>query len=181
MTETQKLLLTFAVTVLGSGLGTTIIGALFKRRFDAQLERQKALLQRGSRIHERQIDALLAIYSRLERASYFLQRATSSVLLEGETRETLLQNLARELASASDEYSNKKLLIPPTLTIKLDEFFNRFLSGHIDLTYAMHPSTPGGGQRSGLWEQAKEIAYNGLPPLLRAIEAEARTVIHVSD
>ena len=120
MTETQKVLITFAVTLVGSGLGTTVIGALFKRRFDAQLERQKALLQRGSRIHERQIDALLTIHSKLERASFFLQRAASGGLLEGETSELLLQNMVRELASLSEEYSQKKLLVPETLTLKVD-------------------------------------------------------------
>jgi hypothetical protein len=48
MTETEKLFLTLAVTLVGSGLGTTIVSALFKRRFDAQ-QTHEALLQRNSK------------------------------------------------------------------------------------------------------------------------------------
>ena len=44
MTETTKFFITAVAALVGSGLGTTIIGALFKRRFDAQLETRKALL-----------------------------------------------------------------------------------------------------------------------------------------
>src|SRR6266852_341790 len=98
MTETVKFLLTLATTLVGSGLGTTIVGALFKRRFDAQLETHKALLQRGSRIHERQVDALLAIHSKLEQALFYLQRAASAFKLEGEVPDQeLLQRMARDL------------------------------------------------------------------------------------
>ena len=78
MTETEKLFLTLTVTFVGSGLGTTIVAALLKRRFDAQLETQKALLQRSSRIHERQVDALLVIHAKLEQALFYLQRAASA-------------------------------------------------------------------------------------------------------
>ena len=166
---------------MGSGLGTTIVGAWFKRRFDAQLERQKALLQRGSRIHERQIDALLTIHSKLERTSFFLQRAASGGLIEGETSEGLLQNMVRELASFSDEYSQKKLLIPHNLTLKLDEFLRNLSSARVDLTFAMHPMTQNGEPRAKLWEQAREIANKELPLLLHAIETEARAVIHVNE
>jgi hypothetical protein len=51
MTDNTKLLLDFGVTLIGSGVGTTIVGALFKRRFDTQLETHKALLERSGKIH----------------------------------------------------------------------------------------------------------------------------------
>ena len=62
MTGTETLLLTFAVTIVGSGLGTTIVAALFKKRFDTQLETHKALLLRSGRIHERQVDSGIAAF-----------------------------------------------------------------------------------------------------------------------
>src|SRR5260370_34708681 len=100
MTETEKLFLTLVVTLLGSGLGTTIVAALFKRRFDAQLETHKALLQRNSRIHERQVDALLAIHSKLETALFYLQRAASGSKFKGEASDQeLLQRMGSELAA----------------------------------------------------------------------------------
>jgi hypothetical protein len=50
MTPTEILLLTFVVTIVGSGLGTRVVGALFTRQFDTQLETQKALLERSGQI-----------------------------------------------------------------------------------------------------------------------------------
>ena len=111
MTEREKLFLTLVVTLLGSGVGTTLVGALFKRRFDAQLETQKALLQRSSRIHERQVDALLAIHAKLEQALFYLQRAASAGKFEGESDQELLRRMARDLGAASEVFSQNKLLI----------------------------------------------------------------------
>lgn len=80
------------------------MGALFKRRFDAQLETHKALLQRSSRIHERQVETLLAIHCKLEQALFYLQRAASSFKLEGEApSQELLQRMARDFGAASKE------------------------------------------------------------------------------
>ncbi len=125
MTETQKLLLTFSVILLGSGWGTAIVEAVLKRRFDAQLERLKTILERGSRIHERQVDALLTIHSKLEAANFYFQRATSAIVFAGEVQEELLKKMICELASASAEYSQKKLLFSQTLMAKLDQFLAR--------------------------------------------------------
>jgi hypothetical protein len=65
-------LTTLLTTLIGSGAGTTLVGFVFKHRFDVQLERQKAFLQRNSKIHERQVDALLAIHSKLNDALFYL-------------------------------------------------------------------------------------------------------------
>ena len=179
MTETMKLLFTLAVTLVGSGLGTTIVGALFKRRFDAQLESHKAFLQRNSRIHERQIDALLPIHSKLEHALFYLQRATSGGKLKGEAEDAeLLKRMASDLGDASEVFSQNRLLIGPNLERKLDEFFGKTVSARITLNLAADPMISDGGQRAKLWGEAQEIAYKGLPSILEAIRAEARAVIH---
>ena len=126
MTGTETLLLTFAVTIVGSGLGTTIVAALFKKRFDTQLETHKALLLRSGRIHERQVDALLAIHSKLELALFSLQRVASAGKFSGEASDReLLQRMARDLGAASEEFSRNKLLLGETLRHRLDEFFQK--------------------------------------------------------
>jgi hypothetical protein len=38
MTETTKFIITAVAAIIGSGLGTAIVGAWFKNRFDAQLQ-----------------------------------------------------------------------------------------------------------------------------------------------
>jgi len=42
MADANGLLATLLATFIGSGAGTTLVGILFKHRFDVQLERQKA-------------------------------------------------------------------------------------------------------------------------------------------
>ena len=179
MTPTETLLATFAVTVIGSGLGTTIIGALFKRRFDSQLETHKALLQRSGKIHERQVDALLPIHSKLEEALFYLQRAASAGKLVGEVSDKeLLERMARSLGDASKEFSKNRLLISESLGQKLDDFFNKMLSGGISLNLALYPMTPSGEPRAKLWDEARKAAYTDLPLVLKAIKDEARAIIH---
>ncbi len=169
MTEELKLLLTLAVSFIGSGLGTTVVGAFFKRAFDAQLETHKALLQRSSRVHERQVRALLQIHSNLEHALFYLQRAASTGKLEGEAPDLeLLRRMAVDLGSASEDFSKNKLLMSGVLTRKLDEFFSKMFSAGVDLNYALNPLTPDGEFRADHWNKAKEIAYKELPSLLAA-------------
>jgi len=166
------------VTLLGSGIGTTVVGALFKRRFDAQLEIQKALLQRSSRIHERQVGALLAIHAKLEQALFYLQRAASAGKFEGESDQELLRRMARDLGCASKVFSHNKLLIGPELTRKLDEFFDDMFSAGMNLRWADHPMPQNAETRASLFDKARETAFKKLPSTLEAIRIEAKSVIH---
>lgn len=179
MTPTDTLLATLAVTIVGSGLGTTIVGALFKRRFDSQLETQKALLQRTGRIHERQVDALLTIHSKLEEALFYLQRAASAGKFAGEAPEKeLLERMARSLGAASEEFSKSRLLLSESLAQKLDGFFKKMFEGGISLNLALDPMAPSGEPRAKLWDESRGIAYKEVPSVLNAIRDEARVVIH---
>jgi hypothetical protein len=54
--------LTAAITIIGSGVGTSFVGLLFKRKFDHDLEIQRAFLTRASRVHDRQVDSLIELY-----------------------------------------------------------------------------------------------------------------------
>jgi hypothetical protein len=179
MTPTEILVLTFAVTVVGSGLGTTIVGAWFKKRLDAQLETHKALLQRGGRIHERQVDALLPIHSKLEEALFYMQRAAGAGRFRGEVSdEELLNRMVCALGAASEQFSNTRLLIDESLGKKLDEFFNKMLSGSMTLNFALSTQMQDPNQRAKWWDEARDTAYKEIPPLLTAIRVEARKVIH---
>lgn len=178
VTEFHKLLMTFSLTLIGSGFGTTIVAVLLDRRFDERLELLKAVLQRGSRIHERQIEALMVIHSKLDGASFYLQRVASAGRLKGEDESQLLQRAGQELASASTEYSAKRLLFSETLTSKIDEFFTSVLSAKVRIDLAMDPTIQDGTARAEFWEKARETVYRQLPVILEAIRVEARTVIH---
>ncbi len=158
MTPTQLLLLTFAVTVIGSGLGTTIIGALFKKRFDTQLETHRALLLRSGKIHERQVDALLPIHSKLEEALFYLQRAASAGKFQNEASDKeLLARMGSSLAAASQEFSKNRLLVSGTLEQMLDEFFNKMVFAGIDMNLALDPAVAEGEPRAKLWDKATPV------------------------
>jgi hypothetical protein len=49
----MQLLWNVILSIIGSGLGTTAVGFLFKRKFDTELEIQKAFLTRASHPHAR--------------------------------------------------------------------------------------------------------------------------------
>jgi hypothetical protein len=179
MSPTETLFARFAVTIIGSGLGTALIGAWFKQRFDTQLETHKALLQRSGKIHERQVDALLSIHSKLEEALFYLQRAASAGKFAREVSDKeLLERMARSLGAASQEFSKNKLLISESLGRSLDQFFKKMFEGGLSMNLALDPMTPSGEPRAKLWDEAKETAYKDLPGILKAICDEARAVIH---
>lgn len=177
MTDSASVLLTLAATVIGSGVGTAIVAALFKRRFDTELEIQKALLQRSGKIHERQVDTLLAIHSKMELALFYLQRVTSRGKIKGEDDQKMTQNMAVELASASKMFSENRLLFTPALEQKLDDFFQKMVSAGIDLNVARDPILRG-EPSIPIWDSVRQAAYTELPKILDAIRIEARKVIH---
>ncbi len=179
MTPSETPYLTFALTIIGSGLGTAMVGAFLKRRFDTQLETHKALLQRGGRIHERQVDALLPIHSKLEEALFYLQRAAGALKIQGEASDKeLLSRMGRSLADASEAFSKSRLLISESLGQKLDEFFNKMVLAGMDMNLALNPMVADGEPRAKLWDKAREAAYREIPPILTAIREEARALIH---
>ena len=178
MTESHRLLLTFVLTLVGSGLGTTLVAGLLNHRLNQRLELVKAVLERGSRIHERQMDALMTVYSRLEEASFYLQRVASAGRFKGEDEGQLLQRAGQALASASEEYSAKKLLFSDTLTNGIDEFFNQVLSARVSIGSALDPTLQSAKSVGEFWDRAREAVYKQLPAILDAIRAEAKNVIH---
>jgi hypothetical protein len=179
MTETTKFVVTIVAALVGSGLGTTLIGALFKKRFDAQLETHKALLQRSGRIHERQVDSLLIIHSKVYEALFYLQQAVGAGKFRGEASdEELLNRMAHALGAASTEFAKSRLLISESLGQKLDEFFSKMFSGGITVNLVLDPMVQDGNARAKLVDQGREIAYKELPSVLKAIRDDARAVIH---
>lgn len=168
----------FIATLVGAGLGTTLAAAWLQHRFGAQLEQLRAVLDRGSRIHERQVEALLKICSKLETASFYLRRAASAGLLEGEDRGELRRRAGKELALAAAEFSEKKLLLSDTLIVKLGEFFGEALSTGLYLRFAADPRLANSSTGADSWSAAQERAHETLPAVLEAIRAEARVLIH---
>lgn len=129
-------------------------------------------------IHQRRVNALLAINSKLEEALFYLQRAASSSKFAGEASDQeLLFRMGRSLAEASQQYSQNKLLINPNLTRRLDEFFSKMVSAGMILNSVMDPLVSNGQPRANLWMQVQETAYKEIPSVLGAIQTEIRAMI----
>lgn len=183
MAEPSGLLAILLATFVGSGAGTTLVGILFKHRFDVQLETQKALLQRNSRIHERQVDALLGIHSELEHALFYLQRAASAGRFSGEPDDAeLLKRMGKHLSDAAEQFSKNQLLLTPELTKRLHDFFTNVFAAGSDLQFSEmfsgYPIVQAGQLRADLIDKARTAAYKDIPTMLGAIRTEAKTIIH---
>jgi hypothetical protein len=175
MPEVLTLVLT---TLLGSGVGTAVVGALFKRRFDHELELQRAILERATRVHERQVMALVKLDRHLRAAQGYLELMSKSVMFRGEDPSKYPAQFRKEIGAAHEELSSARLLLPPTLSAQVEQLFKKMFEGQMALSFFYDPTTSDGQERAAHWDRAKEIAYKELPGLLVAIEREARLVIH---
>ena len=173
-----RLLLDTGLTIVGSGLGTTLVGIFFKRKFDHELEVQKAFLARVTRVHERTVDTLTKLYRYLYEAEAFLQLMSASARFEGEKPEEYPRRFAEAIASARDELSAGRLLVPRQLAEQCDKFFAKLFEGQSDLGFANHPMVVDGLQRAQFWDKAKSVAYKEVPELRKEIENAARVAIH---
>jgi hypothetical protein len=177
----QEVGLSAGLTIVGSGLGTTFVGMLFKRKFDRELEVQKAFLTRVSRVHDRSVDTLTKLYRYLYEAEAFLQLLSATARYEGERPEEYPRRFVESLVAARDELSAGRLLIPSHLVEQCDRFFNKLFEGQTELGFATHPMVLDGLQRAHSWDKAKSIAYEQVPELRREIEKIARAIIHGND
>lgn len=175
MSELVSIALT---TLLGSGVATAIVGAFFKRRFDRELEYQRAVLERESRVHEQQVMALVKLDKHVRAALGYLEVMSKSVVFRGEDPATYPAKFRDEMAATHEELALARLLLPPSLTEQLERLFKKMFEGQIALSFFYDRSTPDGPERAAHWERAKAIAYQELPVLIAAIEREARVVIH---
>jgi hypothetical protein len=169
-----------AVAVLGSGLGTTIVGALFKSRFDHQLELQKAVLERASRVHERQVETLINLDRHLREALGYMQLMSKSGIFEGEDTSQYPQKFREAIIRAHEELTGGRLLLPPRVVGEFDAFFKKMSEGQLELAFFSSSMVPDGSERAKYWDRARKIAYDEAPRLLRSLEDSARALIHGS-
>jgi hypothetical protein len=169
--------LTAAITIVGSGLGTSFVGLLFKRKFDHDLEIQRAFLTRASRVHDRQVDSLIELYGHFYDAHSILTRMTATGRLAVEKPEKYPVRLNESLIAAY-KVKGWRLLIPRELVEQCDKFFKLVLDIEIDLSIAEHPMIADAEQSAKFWDSAKATAYEKLPALLEQIENAARSEIH---
>ncbi len=183
MAGTNGLLAVLIATIVGSGVGTSLVGFLFKHRFDVQLAKQTAMLQRHSRIHELQVEALGVIHSDLNDALFYLQKIASAGRTRGQVDDTeLFKRMGERLAKAAGQFSKSQLLFSQELTTRLNEFFQKVFETGTDIQmseeFLQYPMGEGVQLRADLTGKVRNAAFKEIPAILEEIRREARAVIH---
>ena len=167
-----------AVTLLGSGIGTFLVGLVFKRFFDRELEKHKSLLSRSAGVHNRIVDSLTNLYAHLHEASGLFQRMTARGRSANEaTPEEYELLLEKEMEAAREEYVKAALLLPEAVVADCKQFFDSILDGRMDFSFTRNEAlTP--EQRAGIWREAADKAHKQVPAVLSRIESAFRILIH---
>ena len=101
------------VGIIGSGLGTAVVGLLFKRKFDRDLEIHKAFLSRAANVHGRMVDALAALYRHFWEVQVCFQGMTATARFTGEpSREEYEARVTSSMEAARDTLMGGQAFYP---------------------------------------------------------------------
>jgi len=157
-----------------------VAGMAIKQWFDRSLEEKKVHWERASWVHQRRVEALTKLFVELHRMKDLLQGATRWIRLGGEmSQDGYLEKWQEKAAETWSDYIEHKLLLDKTIVAKIDELFEKFSEAGIAIRQA--PIYREGEMRKEAVAaeiKAKEIANTLIPPLLDAIESEARRLVH---
>jgi hypothetical protein len=167
-------------SMIGAGIGTTVVGSLFGYLFNRQLERHRAHLSRLSRIHEKQVDTLSKLYGHFTEARNYLQLMQKSALFEGEKPEEYPKRLVESLNSARDTLTFGRLVIPESVAAQCDLFFERVFESQREFAFASWDQLDA-QHRLKLREKATDLSYKAIPELLVQIERAGRGIVHELD
>lgn len=176
--DPQNILQLALSSIIGSGLGTTIVGLLFNAKVSRELEIQKAFLTRASNVHARTVDTLSKLYDDLFKAERILKRMTAAGRMANEILpEEYAPLLSKTVDSAQEVFSSGRLFIPTPLVQQCESFFETVFEGRQEFAFAHLPAVDPAKQAE-FWRKASTVAYEKVPKVLREIERAARLVIH---
>lgn len=164
--------------VVGSGIGTAIVGSLFKYGFDKKLELQRAYLSRASRVHEKQVDTLSKLHGHFTEIRAYLQLMQKSSMLEGETPEEYPKQLGAAIDAARDVLTFGRLLVPSDIGVQCDLFFEKIFESQHAFAFSRWQMVQDIQVRLKSRDKATELSYSVIPKLLNEIERSARDIIH---
>jgi hypothetical protein len=96
-----------------------------KASADTEIERVKALLTRGSRIHERQLDILQKLYRHFTEAEGWLQRMTAGGRFVNELPpQGYADKVAEAMKAAGEEFLQGKLFLSAAARPGMRRFFS---------------------------------------------------------
>ena len=175
----QSIVLTSIASGVVSGVVAVVV-VLLKQFYDQRIEEQKAKYGCASWVHQRQVEALTKLFVELHRMKDLLQGATRGFKSQDEmSQEGYFEKWQLKAAETWSEYIEHKLLLNKAIVTSIEELFDKFNEAGIAIRLAPIYSE-GEMRKEAIAAQikAKEIAHKLIPPLLDAIESEARIVVH---
>jgi hypothetical protein len=167
-------------SIIGAGIGTTVVGSLFGYFFNRKLEHHRAHLSRLSRIHEKQVETLSTLYGHFTEAQSYLQLMQKSAVFEGEKSDEYPKRLIESLNSARNALTFGRLVIPTNIAAQCDAFFEKVFESQQEFAFArwdqLDPE-----HRLKLREKATNLSYKVIPELLKQIEHAGRGIVHSLD
>ena len=131
-------------------------------------------------MYQRQVEALTKLFVEFHRMQDLLHGATLGFTSPGDmSQESYFEKWQDKLAKTWFEYIENRLLLSEAIVARIDELFEKFTEAGIAIRSA--PIYREGELRKEAAAEeikAKEIAQKLVPPLLAAIESDARRVIH---
>jgi hypothetical protein len=167
------------VTAAFASLGA-VAGMAIKQWLDRSLEERKVHWVRASWVHQRQVEALTKLFVALHQMKDLLQGATRSVRFQGEmSQEDYFKEWQLSAAKTWSEFIEQKLLLNQAIVARIEELFRKFQEAGVAIgSAAILREGEARMEAAAEWKRAAEIAHKLIPPLLDAIELEARRVVH---
>lgn len=174
LTEWKEISLIFAAYV--GTIGAVI--AAFKTLYEIKKLRGERQQERRSRIHQKQLDALIGLYVALNKVLGHAQRTISLGRVRGQNFDNDLVQWQSSINDANQQFISSRLLLPEDITQMVESFFQKVFELHLNIEMFVETS---GEQRASCWDNAAKDAHREMPTLLSSIEAAARSFVSIDE
>lgn len=139
---------------------------------------REELVRRRSKVHQRQVEALLVLHASLAEVLATAKSVTSAAPWAGGNFERAKEPLMASVKALVENFRHARLLYPPGIIKQADEFLTKMAVAMQRTVAARAAASP---PEHELYQQAESLTQNELPALLQSIEEEARRLIYGTD
>ena len=176
--DTFQLVLT---TFISSGVATAIVSYLFKLKLEGELDKQRSSLQRATKVHERRIEVLCALYGSLIELNDHLKNVSAWLYSRGHEGTEYVYSEVRDLiAKHQYEFRKTRLLVPKDIAEKTDDAFVKIeiVNDLMNEDYSEEAYSPESTKNE---KDATAEVFRTIPELLGSIDVACRRIILTED
>ena len=176
------------ISIISASIFSIIGGSIAvpKTLYEIAKLREEKSRERKSRIHAKQIDAIVPLYIALEKCFHYYQQMTKPYIFEGEKTEEYPALLSSALSESRKQFMLSRLFLPPDVEETVDAFVNKIIEGQVFLEEFKRLDKLNKHQdprymkfdAENYWNKAENVSFTDLPPILQALKRRAREIIH---